>query len=161
MSSRHRIQGISASLDYSTRDQELTDLRYRKYKLPDHQNGQVYLTSHRICYVDKTEPRKHSVALDLKSIERFEFYVNITSQPFSVQLLMFIPSGRVPQVVSQNYTYPEGDEALFFAGQVARHRGCPLAEQHILARSTPRWSASRIARGTYSGQQRNVGLHYL
>ncbi|KAK3294299.1 EAP30/Vps36 family-domain-containing protein [Chaetomium fimeti] len=45
-----------------------------KYKLPDHQNGQVYLTSHRICYVDKAEPRKHSVALDLKGVERFEFY---------------------------------------------------------------------------------------
>jgi ESCRT-II complex subunit VPS36 len=47
----------------------------RKYKLPNQQNGQVYLTSHRICYVDKEEPRKHSVALDLKDIERYEFYV--------------------------------------------------------------------------------------
>lgn len=50
----------------------------RKYKLPNHQNGQVYLTSHRICYVDKAEPRKHSVALDLKDVERFEFYVWLT-----------------------------------------------------------------------------------
>ena len=46
-----------------------------KYKLPNQQNGQVYLTSHRICYVDKAEPRKHSVALDLKDVERYEFYV--------------------------------------------------------------------------------------
>jgi len=38
----------------------------------------VYLTSHRICYVDKAEPRKHSVALDLKDVERFEFYVRLT-----------------------------------------------------------------------------------
>ncbi|KAH6634831.1 EAP30/Vps36 family-domain-containing protein [Chaetomium sp. MPI-SDFR-AT-0129] len=45
-----------------------------KFKLPSHQNGQIYLTSHRICYVDKAEPRKHSVALELKSVERFEFY---------------------------------------------------------------------------------------
>ncbi|KAL1843077.1 hypothetical protein VTJ49DRAFT_3212 [Mycothermus thermophilus] len=45
-----------------------------KFKLPNHQNGQVYLTSHRICYVDKAEPRKYSVALDLKDVERFEFY---------------------------------------------------------------------------------------
>jgi ESCRT-II complex subunit VPS36 len=49
---------------------------YRKYKLPNHQNGQVYLTSHRICYVDKEAPRKHSVALDLKEVERYEFYVS-------------------------------------------------------------------------------------
>ena len=50
----------------------------RKYKLPNHQNGQVYLTSHRICYIDKAEPRKHSVALDLKDVERYEFYVCIS-----------------------------------------------------------------------------------
>lgn len=49
----------------------------RKYKLPNHQNGQVYLTSHRLCYIDKAEPRKHSVALDLKDVERYEFYVCI------------------------------------------------------------------------------------
>lgn len=48
-----------------------------KFKLPNHQDGQIYLTSHRICYVDKQEPRKHSVALDLKDIERYEFYVGV------------------------------------------------------------------------------------
>ena len=51
----------------------------RKFKLPNQQNGQVYLTSHRICYVDKEAPRKHSVALDLKAIERYEFYVSASS----------------------------------------------------------------------------------
>ncbi|ROW14025.1 hypothetical protein VPNG_04179 [Cytospora leucostoma] len=45
-----------------------------KYKLPNQQDGQVYLTSHRICYVDKADPRKNSVALDLKDIERYEYY---------------------------------------------------------------------------------------
>ena len=47
----------------------------RKYKLPNQQNGQVYLTSHRICYVDKADPRKQSVALDLKDVESYEYYV--------------------------------------------------------------------------------------
>lgn len=49
----------------------------RKHKIPDHQNGHVYLTSHRICYVDNQEPRKHSVAIELKKVERFEFYVSL------------------------------------------------------------------------------------
>ncbi len=49
----------------------------RKFKLPNQQNGQVYLTSHRVCYVDKADARKHSVALDLKEVERYEFYVGI------------------------------------------------------------------------------------
>ncbi|RMJ03393.1 hypothetical protein CDV36_015082 [Fusarium kuroshium] len=45
-----------------------------KYKLPNQQNGQVYLTSHRVCYVDQKEPRTNSVALDLKDVDRYEFY---------------------------------------------------------------------------------------
>lgn len=52
-----------------------SSLRISKYKLPNQQNGQVYLTSHRICYVDQADPRKQSVALDLKDVERYEFYV--------------------------------------------------------------------------------------
>jgi len=47
----------------------------RKYKIPDYQNGQVYLTSHRICYVDNQDPRKNSTAIDLKEVDRYEFYV--------------------------------------------------------------------------------------
>ncbi|EMC93532.1 hypothetical protein BAUCODRAFT_37220 [Baudoinia panamericana UAMH 10762] len=45
-----------------------------KYKIPNYQNGYAYLTSHRVCYVDNAEPRKYSVAVDLKEIERTEFY---------------------------------------------------------------------------------------
>lgn len=46
-----------------------------KFKLPDQQNGQVYLTSHRICYVDASNPRANSVAIELKDVDKFEFYV--------------------------------------------------------------------------------------
>ena len=60
----------------------LTRRAPRKFKLPNQQNGQIYLTSHRICYVDKAEPRKHSVALDLKDVERFEFYVRLPDRLF-------------------------------------------------------------------------------
>ncbi|OTB06293.1 hypothetical protein M426DRAFT_319034 [Hypoxylon sp. CI-4A] len=58
-----------------------------KYKLPNQQNGQVYLTSHRICYVDKQEPRKHSVALDLKDVERYEFYAGFFKSSPKVTLI--------------------------------------------------------------------------
>jgi ESCRT-II complex subunit VPS36 len=47
----------------------------RKFKIPDHQNGQVYLTSHRICYVDNDDPRKNSAAIELKEVDRVDFYV--------------------------------------------------------------------------------------
>lgn len=58
-----------------------------KYKLPNQQNGQVYLTSHRICYVDKAEPRKQSVALDLKDVERYEFYAGFLKSSAKVTLV--------------------------------------------------------------------------
>ncbi|KAI0175818.1 Vps36-domain-containing protein [Hypoxylon sp. FL1284] len=58
-----------------------------KYKLPNQQNGQVYLTSHRICYVDKQEPRKHSVALELKDVERYEFYAGFLKSSPKVTLI--------------------------------------------------------------------------
>ncbi|EXF80091.1 EAP30/Vps36 family protein [Colletotrichum fioriniae PJ7] len=59
----------------------------RKFKLPQQQNGQVYLTSHRICYVDKDEPRKHSVALDLKDIDRYEFYAGFLKSSAKITLI--------------------------------------------------------------------------
>ncbi|KAK0744954.1 EAP30/Vps36 family-domain-containing protein [Apiosordaria backusii] len=58
-----------------------------KFKLPNQQNGQVYLTSHRICYVDKAEPRKYSVALDLKDVERYEFYAGFLKSSPKVTLI--------------------------------------------------------------------------
>lgn len=58
-----------------------------KFKLPNQQNGQVYLTSHRVCYVDKQEPRKHSVALDLKDVERHEFYAGFLKSSAKVTLI--------------------------------------------------------------------------
>jgi ESCRT-II complex subunit VPS36 len=47
----------------------------RKYKIPDYQNGHAYLTSHRVCYVAAEEPRKFSVGIDLKEIDRAEYQV--------------------------------------------------------------------------------------
>ncbi|KAI9044249.1 ESCRT-II subunit protein VPS36 [Aspergillus affinis] len=44
-----------------------------KYKIPNYQNGHAYLTSHRVCYVAVEDPRKHSVAVDLKEIDRADY----------------------------------------------------------------------------------------
>ncbi|KAI0817738.1 EAP30/Vps36 family-domain-containing protein [Xylaria sp. FL0064] len=58
-----------------------------KYKLPNQQCGQVYLTSHRICYVDAQQPRKYSVALDLSDVERYEFYAGFLKSSAKVTLI--------------------------------------------------------------------------
>ncbi|KAL8775267.1 MAG: hypothetical protein Q9209_000273 [Squamulea sp. 1 TL-2023] len=54
--------------------QDAVGLYEGKFKIPAFQNGHAYLTSHRACYVDNVEPRKSSVAIDLKEVERYGFY---------------------------------------------------------------------------------------
>ncbi|KAJ9669788.1 Vacuolar protein-sorting-associated protein 36 [Coniosporium apollinis] len=54
--------------------QDAVGLYEGKYKLPNYQNGHAYLTSHRACYVDNEEPRKYSVALELKDVEKADLY---------------------------------------------------------------------------------------
>lgn len=45
-----------------------------KSKVPYHQNGNVYLTSFRICYIDHEYPKKYAAYIEHKSIDRFEMY---------------------------------------------------------------------------------------
>ncbi|EFX06026.1 vacuolar protein sorting protein [Grosmannia clavigera kw1407] len=58
-----------------------------KYKLLNQQKGQVYLTSHRVCYVDKADPRKYSVSVDLKEVERYEFYAGFLKSSAKITLV--------------------------------------------------------------------------
>ncbi|EED18293.1 vacuolar protein sorting protein (Vps36), putative [Talaromyces stipitatus ATCC 10500] len=53
--------------------QDAVGLYEGKYKIPNYQNGHAYLTSHRICYVATENPRQHSVAIDLKDVDRAEY----------------------------------------------------------------------------------------
>ncbi|KAG8531551.1 uncharacterized protein KY384_003181 [Bacidia gigantensis] len=57
-----------------------------KYKLPDLQEGHVYLTSHRICYVDGEEPRKNSVSIELKNVDRYDFYAGFLKSSAKITL---------------------------------------------------------------------------
>jgi len=99
----------------------------RKYKLPNQQNGQIYLTSHRICYVDKAEPRKHSAALDLKDVDRFEFYVCASHEcPYLMPAWGYASSypntrltGRLSQIVGQDHPDPQAGEAPLAAAPLA------------------------------------------
>ena len=50
---------------------------HSKYKVTACQQGHAYLTSHRVYYVDDKDPRKNSVAIDLKDVDRSEYQVHI------------------------------------------------------------------------------------
>ncbi|KAL2866870.1 ESCRT-II subunit protein VPS36 [Aspergillus lucknowensis] len=53
--------------------QDAVGLYEGKYKVANYQNGHAYLTSHRVCYVAIDEPRKYSVGIDLRDIDRAEY----------------------------------------------------------------------------------------
>lgn len=60
--------------------QDAVGLYSSKLKIPEYQNGQAYLTSHRVCYVDQKEPRQKSLAIHLRDVERHEFYVGAATR---------------------------------------------------------------------------------
>lgn len=74
-----RCTNVEACSRISYSADQVTD---RKFRIPNLQNGHAYLTSHRICYVDNLEPRKSSIAVELKSIEKYEFYVKENEPAF-------------------------------------------------------------------------------
>src|SRR5437667_12239661 len=43
-----------------------------KFKSPNHQNGNIYLTSHRVCYVDEMKPLLYSIGVELQQIDKIE-----------------------------------------------------------------------------------------
>ena len=73
---RHFLRTRSSSLSGTRLDFMMdTSLRLlglpydRKFKSPNHQDGTVYLTSHRICYVDETNPMLYSIGAYLEQTE--------------------------------------------------------------------------------------------
>ncbi|EAT80074.2 hypothetical protein SNOG_12776 [Parastagonospora nodorum SN15] len=67
--------------------QDAVGLYEGKFKIPQYQHGQAYLTSHRVCYVDHAEPRKNSVAIFLKDVEKTEFYAGFLKSSAKITLL--------------------------------------------------------------------------
>ncbi|KAL8908812.1 MAG: hypothetical protein Q9171_005288 [Xanthocarpia ochracea] len=90
-----------------------------KFKIPAFQNGHAYLTSHRACYVDNVEPRKSSIAIDLKEIERYEFYAGffksspkVILYPKSSRRAGFPTQGRATTSASLHPGYPSSPSSL-------------------------------------------------
>ncbi|KAL8692576.1 MAG: hypothetical protein Q9218_002424 [Villophora microphyllina] len=98
--------------------QDAVGLYEGKFKLPAYQSGHAYLTSHRLCYVDNAEPRKNSIAVDLKAVERYEFYAGFLKSSPKVSLysrlskrLAFPGQNRAatPVAVPTRYPSPRND----------------------------------------------------
>ena len=54
----------------------------RNQKAPNHQNGSIHLTSHRLIYIDSLHPRRHSLVFALSDVRQSEYYAGfLTSSP--------------------------------------------------------------------------------
>ncbi|TKA80131.1 hypothetical protein B0A55_03313 [Friedmanniomyces simplex] len=87
-----------------------------KFKIPNYQNGHAYLTSHRVCYVDNDEPRKYSVAVDLKDVDRPEFYAGFLKSSAKVTLYPKATKRNTQAIRSPVPRYASPSDALVRSG---------------------------------------------
>ncbi|THX41637.1 Vps36-domain-containing protein [Aureobasidium pullulans] len=92
--------------------QDAVGLYEGKYKIPNYQNGHAYLTSHRVCYVDNQEPRKFSVGIDLKDIERPEFYAGFLKSSAKITLYPKAPKHNALAIRSPKPGYSSSGSSL-------------------------------------------------
>ena len=67
--------------------QDAVGLYGGKAKLAEYQNGQAYLTSFRICYVDNERPRDRAIAIDLRDVEHTELYAGFLKSSAKITLI--------------------------------------------------------------------------
>lgn len=92
--------------------QDSVGLYEGKYKIPNYQNGQAYLTSHRACYVDNHAPRKYSVAVDLKQIDRTESYAGFLKSSPKITLFPKAAKRASQAIASPVPRYASPSDAL-------------------------------------------------
>ena len=103
--------------------QDAIGLYQGQYKLPNQQNGQAYLTTHRIYYVDTGEPRKNSIAVELKGVERIDLYAGFLKA-----------SPKITLVPKQNEAFVTG--RVDGLGRVTSRSGTPSIPGSPLVAST-------------------------
>ncbi|OJD37378.1 vacuolar protein sorting protein [Diplodia corticola] len=105
--------------------QDAVGLYEGKYKIPDYQDGHAYLTSHRVCYVDNKEPRKSSVAVSLKDVERPEFYAGFLKS--SPKVTVYPKPNKRPNLAATRGPVPiSGSSAGYSPASTPPRHGSPL-----------------------------------
>nr|OQO28827.1 hypothetical protein B0A51_05240 [Rachicladosporium sp. CCFEE 5018] len=93
--------------------QDAVGLYEGKFKIANYQNGHIYLTSHRICYVDNAEPRTYSVAVNLKDVDHTEFYAGFLKSSAKITLFPKTPKNGLRSPVPK---YASPSDALVRPG---------------------------------------------
>lgn len=72
------------------------------YKPIGYQDGRVYLTTHRVCYVDNVNPRTHSVYLNLSQVKDVQHYSGFLRS--SPKIAFVLGESETSSVVSRTVT---------------------------------------------------------
>ncbi|KAF2091666.1 Vps36-domain-containing protein [Saccharata proteae CBS 121410] len=104
--------------------QDAVGLYEGKYKIPSYQDGHAYLTSHRACYVDNKEPRKYSVAVSLKDVERPEFYAGFLKS--SPKITLYPKPNARPNLASRGTSQAAGTSSIYNAISPPPRHSSPL-----------------------------------
>ncbi|MCJ1479349.1 hypothetical protein MMC13_008034 [Lambiella insularis] len=111
--------------------QDAVGLYEGKFKIPSYQNGHVYLTSHRICYVDNAEPRRNSTAVELKNVDTYEFYggflkssakITLYPRPSKRSSTQFRSGSSTPGFTPPTYAPSRSPTATPFTRNASPHR---------------------------------------
>ncbi|KAF9522606.1 EAP30/Vps36 family-domain-containing protein [Crepidotus variabilis] len=71
------VQALLYDEEESLTSQDAVGIYDRSQKSPNHQNGTITITSHRIFYVDAQEPENNSFVLNLSHISQTEYYAGL------------------------------------------------------------------------------------
>ncbi|KAL1952552.1 hypothetical protein VTO42DRAFT_4821 [Malbranchea cinnamomea] len=106
-----------------------------KYKIPNYQHGHAYLTSHRICYVDTKEPRKYSVAIDLRDVDRIEYQAGFLRSSAKIVLYPKSPKEGPGQSMGINSALTQPTRSPSPREPVGQGKGSVLSQGFSPARS--------------------------
>ncbi|PUU81596.1 hypothetical protein B9Z19DRAFT_1099673 [Tuber borchii] len=73
-----------------------------------------YLTSHCACYVDNEDPRKFSVAVELKNADLIEYYIGFLKS--SPEIMLLIKPSTTTSATANNFTSSPGNRSAASTG---------------------------------------------
>ncbi|KAJ5675719.1 hypothetical protein N7462_008616 [Penicillium macrosclerotiorum] len=97
--------------------QDAVGLYEGKYKISNFQDGHAYLTSHRVCYVAADEPRKYSVGIDLKDIDRAEYQAGFLKSSPKINIYSKLPKGKTDKARSATSSPAVSQQATLHPAQ--------------------------------------------
>lgn len=122
--------------------QDSVGLYEGKFKIAACQKGHVYLTSHRVCYIDDEDPRNNSLSVDLKDIDHHEFQAGFLRSSAKVILFPKPPRWGLASARHSTSTSLSLQRGALASSPVSR-TASPFREPHIRAASP------QVDRGTW------------